>query len=229
MTYFWKTQLYSEGGDLIVEGPDIVSAITELSEFVFTFDPRPDDDSGLATIPDSRPDQDSSTPDTDFDTSDAVPNVFDLPPGISFNPPNFTRSLLKQAYEFCIPNNPELLAYWDRVEDRLYRIRNCLNISGVRRQLALFAPEIDPRLLVRARAVGLSLEDVLNSVSGNLPPYRFSFLIVKAKEYVGALQAFGAALLGAIEKKDAEELARLRLVHQDTILKLTARLPRSGS
>ena len=45
---------------------------------------------------------------------------------------------------FCIPPNDELLAYWDRVEDRLYKIRNCMDIAGVRRRLELFAPEIDP-------------------------------------------------------------------------------------
>jgi hypothetical protein len=138
--------------------------------------------------------------------------------------PSFGTSLIKQAQVFCIPKNQELLGYWDRVADRLYKIRNCMNISGLRRQLPLFAPEIDPRLLVRAKAAGIPLEDILNSISGNLPPYRFSFLIVKAKEYAGALQSFGAALLGAIEKQEAEELARLRLVHQDTILKLTTKL-----
>lgn len=138
--------------------------------------------------------------------------------------PSFGTSLLRQATVFCIPHNADLLGYWDRVQDRLYKIRNCLNISGIRRQLPLFAPEIDPRLLVRARAAGLSLDEALNSISGNLPPYRFSFLMAKAKEYAGALQAFGAALLGALEKKDAEELAKLRLVQQDNILKLTTKL-----
>lgn len=142
-----------------------------------------------------------------------------FPPLASFN-----TSILNQAQLFCIPQNPDLLGYWNRVEDRLYKIRNCMNISGHRRELSLFAPEIDPRLLVRARAAGIPLEDVLNSISGDLPPYRFSFLIIKAKEYAAPLQSFGAALLGAIEKKDAEELAYLRVVHQDTLLKLTSKL-----
>lgn len=44
------------------------------------------------------------------------------------------------------------------VEDRLSKIRNCLDIDGVRQTLELLAPEIDPRLLVRARAAGLSLD-----------------------------------------------------------------------
>ncbi|MFD3003504.1 neuraminidase-like domain-containing protein [Pontibacter toksunensis] len=137
---------------------------------------------------------------------------------------DFGTSILKQACLFCISPNKDLLGYWDRVEDRLFKIRNCMNISGIRRQLALFAPEIDPRLLVRARAAGLSVEEVLNNINGDLPPYRFSFLVAKAKEYAGALQGYGAALMSALEKKDGEELARLRLVQQDHILKFTSKL-----
>ena len=122
---------------------------------------------------------------------------------------------------FCVPRNKELALYWDRVEDRLYKIRHCMNIKGVRRQLALFAPEIDPRLLVRAKAAGLSIDDVLSSISGNLPPYRFSYLIEKAKSYAATVQGFGSALLSALEKKDAEEMNLLRTVHEQNILKLT--------
>ncbi len=129
------------------------------------------------------------------------------------------------AYElgpvFCVPPNQDLLGYWDRVEDRLFKIRNCMNISGVHRQLALFAPEISPMLLVRAKAAGLSLEDVLNSISGDLPPYRFSYLIERAKGYAAMLQGFGAALLSALEKKDIEDLNLIRTVHQQNILQQT--------
>jgi hypothetical protein len=121
---------------------------------------------------------------------------------------------------FCVPQNPELLRYWDRVEDRLYKIRHCMDIKGLRRQLALFAPEIDPRLLTRARAAGLSLEDVLGATSGNLPPYRFSYLIDRAKVYASTVQSFGSALLGALEKKDVEELNRLRATQSQNLLKL---------
>lgn len=133
-------------------------------------------------------------------------------------------AMLKQALLFCIPNNPDLLAYWDRVEDRLYKIRNCMNISGVRRQLALFAPEIDPRLLVRAKAAGISLSDILDSMSGNLPPYRFSFLLAKAKEYAGTVQGLGAAMLSSIEKREGEELNNLRMAQQDAILKMSTQM-----
>ncbi|MCU7809392.1 MAG: hypothetical protein KZQ73_16205, partial [Candidatus Thiodiazotropha sp. (ex Semelilucina semeliformis)] len=102
--------------------------------------------------------------------------------------------------------------------------RNCMDITGAKRSLSLFAPEIDPNLLVRAKAAGLSLDDVLNATSGNLPPYRFTYLIEKAKSYVATVQGFGAALLGALEKKDAEELNKIRVTHQQNILTMNERI-----
>jgi hypothetical protein len=131
--------------------------------------------------------------------------------------------LVKQySLVFCVPPNTDLFQYWDRVEGRLYNIRNCMNIKGIRRSLALFQPPIDPMLLVRARAAGLSLDDIAALIAGNnLPVYRFSYLIEKAKQYTQTLQTFGSALLSALEKKDGEELTLLRSVHEKNILKLT--------
>ncbi len=139
----------------------------------------------------------------------------------------FSWSILRQlGPAFCVPANNDLLAYWDRVEDRLYKIRHCLDIDGQRRELALFAPEIDPRLLVRMRAAGLTLEDVLGTTSGSLPPYRFLYLVDRAKAFAASLSSFGGALLSALEKKDAEEMARLRLVHQQNLSRMTTQLRR---
>lgn len=139
--------------------------------------------------------------------------------------PRFGWSVIRQLSPvFCVPANPELRSYWNRVEDRLYKLRHCLDITGIPRQLALFAPEMDPRLLVRARAAGLSIQDVLASTSGDLPPYRFPYLIEKAKQHTSIVQSFGAALLSAIEKKDLEELNRLRATHQHNLLKMTTRV-----
>lgn len=125
---------------------------------------------------------------------------------------------------FCVPENRDLEALWRRVEDRLFKIRHCRDINGERRDLALFAPEIDPRMLVRARAAGLSIEDVLRAATGNLPPYRFAYLIEKAKQHVATVQAFGAQLLGALERRDVEELTRLRNTQQLNVLRFTTRV-----
>ena len=122
---------------------------------------------------------------------------------------------------FCVPPNEKLLEYWDRVEDRLFKIRHCMNIKGIHRQLALFQPPIDPGLLVKAKAAGLSLEDILGSNYEELPPYRFAYLIEKAKSFTSTVQNFGSALLNTLEKRDTEELTLLRSVHEQNILKLT--------
>jgi len=129
---------------------------------------------------------------------------------------------------FCVPHNEDLLDYWDRVEDRLYKIRHCMNIRGVRRSLTLFQPAIDPNLLVRARAAGLSLEDILALIAGasTLPPYRFEYLLGVAKQFTQTVQSFGNSLLSALEKKDAEELVLLRSTHEQNILKLTKDIKR---
>jgi hypothetical protein len=127
---------------------------------------------------------------------------------------------------FCIPGNDRMWVHWDRVADRLYKLRHCMDIDGVYRQLPLFAPPIDPGLLVAGRAAGLSVEDMLGMTAGALPPYRFRYLIDKARGYAATIQGFGAALLGALEKRDAEELTRLRNTQQKNILALTTEVRR---
>jgi Tc toxin complex TcA C-terminal TcB-binding domain/Neuraminidase-like domain/Salmonella virulence plasmid 28.1kDa A protein len=131
--------------------------------------------------------------------------------------------LARARLVFCIPPNEELKSCWDRTEDRLNKIRNCMDIAGVRRRLELFAPEIDPRMLVRMRAAGLSLDDVMNVTSGNVPPYRFTYLIEKAKQHASLVQSFGSQVLSALEKRDSEELNRLRTVHEQNLAKLRSR------
>ena len=59
---------------------------------------------------------------------------------------------------FCVPPNETLLGYWDLVEDRLFKIRHCMNIEGIARTLPLWEPRIDPALLVRAKAAGLEID-----------------------------------------------------------------------
>ncbi|HEY5445874.1 MAG TPA: hypothetical protein VIJ87_15690, partial [Pyrinomonadaceae bacterium] len=59
------------------------------------------------------------------------------------------------ALAFCIPQNDKVTEFYDRLEKRLFDIRNCRNIDGVFRELPLYQPPIDPLLLIRARAAGL--------------------------------------------------------------------------
>jgi hypothetical protein len=121
---------------------------------------------------------------------------------------------------FCLPKNDYLLKYWDTVADRLFKIRHCMNIEGVVRQLALFEPPIDPALLVRATAAGLSLDEVLGDINTTLPNYRFQVMLQKANELCNDVKMLGGMFLSAIEKKDAEELALLRSGHELKMLEM---------
>lgn len=121
------------------------------------------------------------------------------------------------ALYFCIPNNPKLLGYWDTIADRLFKIRHCQNIEGVFRKLPLFEPPIDPALLVKAAAQGLSISSVVNDLNTAMPNYRFYYLLQKALELCNELKSLGGAMLSAIEKKDNETIAVIRARHEGTM------------
>lgn len=130
-------------------------------------------------------------------------------------------NISKQTFYFNVPRNENLMAFWDTVADRLYKIRNSLNIEGVKRTLALFAPPIDPGMLVRARAAGLSISDILADSGAALPHYRFKVLVAKALEIARDLRNMQETLLQALKDKDSEALAQLRLQHRIAAKKLS--------
>jgi hypothetical protein len=108
--------------------------------------------------------------------------------------------ILKGLY-FCIPPNEVLLGYWDTVETQLNKIRNCMNIQGQFQPLSPF-PSIP----------GLNNMDGAGTgdFGGVVPYYRFSVMIQKAIDLCNEVKSFGASLLSALEKRDAEGLALLR-------------------
>lgn len=127
---------------------------------------------------------------------------------------------LASSLYFCIPNNPKLMGYWDTLADRLYKIRHCQNIEGVFRKLPLFEPPIDPALLVKAAAQGLSIASVLNELNTPMPNYRFYYLLQKALELCNELKSLGGSMLSAIEKKDNETIALIRAQHEGVMQNL---------
>jgi hypothetical protein len=92
----------------------------------------------------------------------------------------------------------------------LFKIRHCQNIDGIERSLALFAPPIDPGMLVRAAAAGLDISSVLAGINAPTPFYRFNILSQKATELAQEVRGLGNSLLQALEKKDAEAMSLLR-------------------
>ena len=167
----------------------------------------------------------AATPLPDLSRADAFtfdPDVVDpVPPTPSVPSADITQN--GRRLGFCVPPNETLLGYWDRVEDRLFKIRHCMNIEGVVRELPLWQPRIDPALLVRAKAAGLEIDDVLALINEQPPQHRFEILLDRARQFTATAQQFGSQLLSALERRDESELTLLRSVHEDTILTLAKR------
>ncbi|MBE7383698.1 MAG: hypothetical protein F6J95_020045 [Leptolyngbya sp. SIO1E4] len=157
----------------------------------------------------------------DLDEDDLV-DAFrgDTEDGLSFAATQFDSIINPYFY---VKENELFTEYWTRVEDRLGKIRACLNIDGVAQPLPLFQPPIDPMALVSAVAGGGGVAAAVAMAAGaaTVPDYRFSSLMAKARELVGKLNGFSDALLSALEKEDAEELSLLQSQQEAVILDLT--------
>ncbi|MBC6436133.1 hypothetical protein FM036_45020 [Nostoc sp. HG1] len=127
---------------------------------------------------------------------------------------------LPHRFTSAFPDNPQLRALRDTIDDRLFKIRHCQNIEGVFRKLPLFEPPIDPALLVQAAAQGLSLSSVLNDLNSPVPNYRFYYLLKKALELCSELKSIGNASCQRRRKGDAESLSKLRAGHESTMQNL---------
>lgn len=159
------------------------------------------------------------------DFSNAIEASVPLAPG-TVGATSRTAASIAMLY-FCIPANPRIEELRATIADRLFKIRHCMDIEGRARQLALFAPPIDPALLVRARAAGLDIGTALGMALGTRPShYRFQPLLQKALEFCGEVRSFGGALLSALEKRDGEQLAQLRARHEVGILKMVSLIKR---
>lgn len=119
----------------------------------------------------------------------------------------------KQLY-FCIPKNDKLLAYWDKVEDRLAKIRHCMDIEGNIRPLPLFQPPIDPGMLIKGAAAGIDLSSLVAGLNQAVSNVRFRVIYQKAYELCAELKVMGKDFLSALEKGDVEKLALMRKEHE---------------
>ncbi|MBT2233166.1 hemopexin repeat-containing protein [Nonomuraea sp. NEAU-A123] len=122
---------------------------------------------------------------------------------------------------FYVPENSVFFDYWTRVEDRLRKIRQSLDIMGISRPLPLFEPPVDAMALVRGAASGAPLDQLAQGVTAPVPHYRFAFVFRRAQELADKVRQFGNDLLGVLERRDAEELALLQNRQEGSILALT--------
>ena len=161
-----------------------------------------------------------STGNTLVELQGKLPLNFGLPQTKGADP-NATGPLfgIGRTLYFCIPRNDKMLSYWDTVADRLFKIRHCMNIEGVVRQLALYDPPIDPGMLVKAAAAGIDIGSIVSGLNQPISPVRCLFLIQKALELCAEVR-FGLCAAVGDRKGDGERLALLRQSHEINIQQL---------
>ena len=112
-------------------------------------------------------------------------------------------------FQFCAVPNPMVAALLMRAEVNLFKIRNCMNIAGMMRELDPFAAPTDSTTGLPVIGVGGTLS-VPTGRSIPPSPYRYRAIVDRAKQLVAMAQQVEAAFLSALEKFDAESYSRLR-------------------
>jgi hypothetical protein len=120
------------------------------------------------------------------------------------------------VYSYCVPENPVGKMYQMYAEMNLYKIRNCMNIAGLVRELDPYAAPTDTTTGMSFIGIG---GQIVQSGTNNLKPsqYRYDFLLERAKLLVSIAQQMESAMLAAAEKYDAESYAQ-KLVKQQISL-----------
>ena len=119
---------------------------------------------------------------------------------------------------FSIPRNEKLLAYWDTVADRQFKLRHCQDLDGRARVDDLWGARIDPGQIARMMAAGMSLSEALGELAAPTPRRRFRAVHGLAVSLARQAGDLGTQLLAALEKGDAEGLAALRATHEIDLL-----------
>lgn len=110
---------------------------------------------------------------------------------------------------FMAPVNTQLLGYWNTLDSRLYNLRHQLTIDGLPMTFPLYAPPVNPTVLMEQSVQGGSLISASSGMTVTVPPYRFTTMLQSARAAVSTLSQFGQTLLSYYERKDATGLQEL--------------------
>jgi hypothetical protein len=110
---------------------------------------------------------------------------------------------------FMAPVNSQLLGYWNTLDSRLYNLRHQLTIDGLPMTVPLYAPPVNPTVLMEQSVQGGSLIATSSGLVASVPPYRFTAMLQNARGAVSTLSQFGQTLLSYCERQDAASLQEM--------------------
>ncbi|HEX3765587.1 MAG TPA: neuraminidase-like domain-containing protein [Kofleriaceae bacterium] len=202
-------------GDQLFRG-DTIESINEATQLYLLasqlLGPRPQSVRSIQPAANNSYDDLKASIDTFSNVLVQIENIVSVPPPATPLPNGVTPPTPTplNTFYFCIPPNDQMLSYWDLVADRLFKIRHGMNIDGVSRPLSLFDSPIDPGVLARAAAAGVDIAAVLSDAAVNVGCYRFQTLWQAAHDLCQDVRGLGSAILSALDRRDGEEMARLR-------------------
>lgn len=120
--------------------------------------------------------------------------------------------------DFLPPYNDVLLAYWDKLDIRLFNLRHNLNLNGQPLDLPLFATPADPKELHRQQSGGDGVQGSVSPANDMDTGWRYPLLADHARNAASQLSQFGSNLLNALERRDSEQLTLLLQSQQIAVL-----------
>lgn len=112
-------------------------------------------------------------------------------------------------FNFCIPKNPVVKILHLRTIVGLAKLNNCLNLSGMHRELPTYSAPTD----TSSGMLSINIIGKINlpqSIRLNSTPYRYKALIEQTKQLVNIAQQMESSYLSLLEKKDQENYSLLR-------------------
>ncbi|WP_223518925.1 neuraminidase-like domain-containing protein [Pseudomonas sp. GL-B-19] len=136
----------------------------------------------------------------------------------------FEQYLSSKNGSFLPPYNADLLLYWDKLEVRLYNLRNNLTLDGQPLVLPLFATPVSPTALQLQHGAGNGAAGGSVPANQQVSEFRFPVLMDKARTAVSSVIQFGSALQTALLQRDNEYMTLLVQTQQQQISTLTQEL-----
>lgn len=125
--------------------------------------------------------------------------------------------------DFCIAPNPTYDTLILSIELNLFKIRNCMNIAGMKRELDPYAAPTD--LYSGLPQIGANGQLLLPGTVNIRPTiYRYRFLLERAKQLANMAQQVESAFLAALEKYDSEKYNMLKAKQDLSLAKATVKL-----
>jgi peptidoglycan hydrolase-like protein with peptidoglycan-binding domain len=122
-------------------------------------------------------------------------------PAVRFAPPKGPIYVPAISYGFCIPPDPLIDSLRQHAELNLHNLRNCMNISGITRQIDPYSAPTD--VASGLPSIGSGGQLLLPGAVVIQPtPYSYSVLLARAKQLAQTAAQMEASMLSALQQQD---------------------------